>query len=212
MNVTPPDWAAISKAAAILKMRVVVEARDQFGDQASNAARAATRRTGRLHVAIARRPGRASRRIVHVDTEPLADAGNVEDAQPRDPHGLRTLSFAAGFRSGGNFAVVNLDRLEAALADPTSAPAWHRSVWAEILCPTPQAVAVAAASIAAVETEDSSLVRRVSRGLFIDRGLTEAEAARAGIGDGGLGDHLDRVGLEPDALVGVGRSGMVRPR
>lgn len=167
--------------------------------------------TGRLHVAVSRKPGLPARRIVLADTEPLV-AEHPDAAVPADPQGLRTLSFAAGFRSGGEFAVVNLSRLEAAASNP-DAPAWHRSVWAEILCPSRQSVAVAAATIAAVETPDSALAAAVARGLFVDRGLTADEASRADPHDDGLGSHLARLGLVPDDLVGVGRSAMTpRPR
>jgi hypothetical protein len=207
MTAAPPDWEAVERSASILKMRVVVQSNDQLPDMAIAEARQRTTVTGRLHVAVVRVSKRASRRLVCIDTEPLATTGRLEAAEPLDPFGLRTLSFASGFRCGGDFAVINLDRLLAARADP-DAPAWHRSVWAEIIAPSRQALAVAAASIAAVETENSTLAARVATGLLVDRGLTEDEAGRADPNDGALGEHLARLGLRADDLVGVGRSAM----
>lgn len=208
----PVDWDGLSASASLLKIRVVTQTKSQLPDQAIAEARRRTWVSGRLNVAVVDVPRRPSRRLIVVDTEPLATSGQIEAAQPADPFGLRTLSFASGFRSGGDFAVVNLDRLLAAAAAPDEHPDWHRSVWAEILAPAPQAAVVAAAVVAAVETENSTLTSRVAAGLLIDRGLSEDEASRAAPDDGGIGEHLARLGISPDDLIGVGRSAMADRR
>ena len=209
---TPPDWGRISASATLLSLRVVTQTANQIPDQVIAEARRRTESTGLLNVAVVNVSRRPSRRLIAVDTEPLATSGRIDAAQPADPYGLRTLSFASGFRSGEDFAVVSLDRLLAATAAPDEHPDWYRSVWAEIIAPAPQAAAVAAAVIAAVEVESSSLTAQVAAGLLIDRGLTEDEAARAAPDDGGIGEHLGRLGIAPDDLVGIGRSALAPRR